>query len=397
VTATAVFRQDSGVANIHSAAEVSSVSKATKRLLIWAATVSALSLTAPVGAALAQSPPQPIPVFESRFDTLEQAAEIELIQRVIEFAPGAGSPPHRPGGHLLVTVLEGEMMLRRGGAVARFTEGQSWREEPGEVDEPFNDSPTRARILLSALVPKGASLVIFQGTESSGSPRPFSASIFDSRFQVPKPAAALTVVQQILDVAPGARTAPRAHTGPAMFLVLDGELMLHSDGPERRFTAGQSWVEELGQVYSLVSLTPGATRVAVTLLVPQGAELTVLEPPAAAAPAAPCVFARGFAALREQIITTDSDQVGACLEDEHGTIDPATRRPLNLDTVQRTTGGLLVWDQRTNSTRFSNGFQTWTESACGLQTRLNSETFVWETNPGIGVEMEAATDTCAVI
>jgi hypothetical protein len=185
-----------------------------------------------------------------------------------------------------------------------------------------------------------------------------------------------------------------------VFLVLDGELMLHSDGPERRFTVGQSWVEELGQVYSLVSLTPGATRVAVTLLVPQSAELTVLEPPAAApaaAPAAPCVFARGFAALREQIIATDSDQVGACLEDEHGTIDPATRRPLNLDTVQRTTGGLLVWDQRTNTTRFSNGFQTWTESACGLQTRLNSETFVWETNPGIGVEMDAATDTCALI
>ena len=68
--------------------------------------------------------------------------------------------------------------------------------------------------------------------------------------------------------------------------------------------------------------------------------------------------------------------------------------PVNLDTLQRTAGGLMVWQQFTNTMRFTNGFQTWDFSACGLQTRLNTQTFVWETSQQIAAQAVPAPGTC---
>jgi hypothetical protein len=81
---------------------------------------------------------------------------------------------------------------------------------------------------------------------------------------------------------------------------------------------------------------------------------------------AECRFQLGFAALREQL-----PAVGACLEDER-------HNPENGDTLQRTTGGLLVWRKADNWTAFTDGHRTWINGPVGLQTRLNAERFGWE-------------------
>jgi hypothetical protein len=98
------------------------------------------------------------------------------------------------------------------------------------------------------------------------------------------------------------------------------------------------------------------------------------SPAAGASPVAPsCAFRLGFARLASLL----GDVVGSCTEDEH--TDPVTG-----DSLQRTTTGLLVWRREDNVTAFTDGYRTWLNGPLGLQERLNSEHFDWESAPAPG-------------
>jgi hypothetical protein len=97
---------------------------------------------------------------------------------------------------------------------------------------------------------------------------------------------------------------------------------------------------------------------AVALLLPAGK--------AAAQASVPCHFQLGFAALHDAL----SVNVGGCLDDE--------RYGLNGDSLQHTTGGLLVWRKTDNWTAFTDGYRTWVNGPAGIQQRLNSEHFPFE-------------------
>ena len=83
--------------------------------------------------------------------------------------------------------------------------------------------------------------------------------------------------------------------------------------------------------------------------------------------AAECQFVLGFATLRDLI---GHDIVGECLENEHYNHIG--------DSVQQTTGGLLVWRKADNWTAFTDGYRTWINGPNGLVQRLNTERFAWE-------------------
>ncbi|MDE2816224.1 MAG: hypothetical protein OXM03_10610 [Chloroflexota bacterium] len=89
-----------------------------------------------------------------------------------------------------------------------------------------------------------------------------------------------------------------------------------------------------------------------------------------------CEFVRGFKTLRDLI---GHEIVGECLENE--------RYNENGDSVQATTGGLLVWRKADNHTAFTDGYRTWINGPNGLQKRLNTERFPWEPDyaPGGGI------------
>ena len=80
-----------------------------------------------------------------------------------------------------------------------------------------------------------------------------------------------------------------------------------------------------------------------------------------------CQFVLGFKTLRDLI---GHGVVGECLENEHYN---ATG-----DSVQQTSGGLLVWRKADNWTAFTDGYRTWLNGPYGLQQRLNTERFEWE-------------------
>ena len=85
------------------------------------------------------------------------------------------------------------------------------------------------------------------------------------------------------------------------------------------------------------------------------------------ASAANCGYKLGFKTIADQI----PDKVKDCLVDEH-------YNPLNGDSLQETTGGLLVWRKADNFTAFTDGYRTWVNGPFGLQMRLNTERFPWE-------------------
>jgi zinc/manganese transport system substrate-binding protein len=78
------------------------------------------------------------------------------------------------------------------------------------------------------------------------------------------------------------------------------------------------------------------------------------------------------------------NQVGTCLDNE-------SFNPDNGDTLQHTTGGLLVWRKADNWTAFTDGYQTWINGPNGLQQRPNNERFSWEFNAdGLPIVGQAA-------
>ena len=92
--------------------------------------------------------------------------------------------------------------------------------------------------------------------------------------------------------------------------------------------------------------------------------LTLFAFPRVAA-AAGCQLVLGFQTMSALV------DVGACLDDQ-GT------QP-NGDATQHTTRGLLVWRKADNWTAFTDGYRTWIIGPFGLQSRLSTERFDWET------------------
>ena len=96
-----------------------------------------------------------------------------------------------------------------------------------------------------------------------------------------------------------------------------------------------------------------------------GFALFLLMPTSVAA--AECQFVLGFD-LRDLI---GHDIVGECLENEH--------YEANGDSLQQTTGGLLVWRKADNWTAFTDGYRSWYSTArTASMQRLNTERFEWE-------------------
>ena len=57
--------------------------------------------------------------------------------------------------------------------------------------------------------------------------------------------------------------------------------------------------------------------------------------------------------------------------------------PSTGDTLQLSQFGMFVWQYATNTLRYTNGYFSVTYSPCGLQSRLNIQSFRWELNPSL--------------
>lgn len=115
-------------------------------------------------------------------------------------------------------------------------------------------------------------------------------------------------------------------------------------------------------------------RLAVVVAVLLIGQVTPIQAQGVITPAAPtdCQFVLGFATLKALIDAAEGpEKVGECLENERF-------NPQNGESLQHTTGGLLVWRKTDNWTAFTDGYRTWANGPYGLQSRLNTEEFPWE-------------------
>ena len=100
--------------------------------------------------------PAPNTISQSAFPITLQAGEYDLLTMILEFPSGVGMTKHMHGGHVLVTVLQGEMTLtdKAGEKIVRV--GESWTEGPGDQHSVVNAGTTAARVVVNMLLPKGA-------------------------------------------------------------------------------------------------------------------------------------------------------------------------------------------------------------------------------------------------
>jgi quercetin dioxygenase-like cupin family protein len=83
----------------------------------------------------------------------------------------------------------------------------------------------------------------------------------------------LTIIQ---DFPAGGGIANHKHGGYVLVTVLSGEMTLREKGIERVIKTGESWTEHPGDVHAAVNAGTVTTRVAISILIPKGAEVTTM-------------------------------------------------------------------------------------------------------------------------
>ena len=243
-----------------------------------ALTVLAILLTlalAPLGAG-GQAPPGPTIRHQFRTDGLPAAGPMELLKWVLDYAPGAATPPHTHAGLLLGTQLEGEVTFSHGGHGGTervYRTGETLIEMPGEVGLARNAGPGRLLAMISMVAPAGSP----PSTPQPGGPAPAPpppTTLYLYRTAALIPAEPYEVAHAVLDFAPGAQTPLHTHPGQVVVTVLEGELTFTTGGAEKTYQVGESFVELPEVVGQARNAGTTRTTVLATYLLPKGAPLS---------------------------------------------------------------------------------------------------------------------------
>jgi quercetin dioxygenase-like cupin family protein len=223
----------------------------------------------------AQLPPGPRTVHQSAMEIAMPSAPFDAVQMVLDFAPGAWTPPHSHGGDVLITVLAGTMTVRDGQGERTYAAGQTWIEQAGDVHAAGNAGSTPARLLATFILADGAPLTTVEQSGSAQLP-PGPTTVTRSSLRMTEAPSTLNLVQVQLDFAPGAWTPPHWHGGPLLVTALEGEISMRQQGTERTFKQGELWIEYPGIVHAAGNNTSSTATVVVTFLMPKGGRLTSL-------------------------------------------------------------------------------------------------------------------------
>ena len=255
-----------------------------KRLPAWTAIVVVLSLALPAGVAFGQQSGVTTPV-ERRFEAADPPAQTELLQLVLDFAPGAWTPVHIHGGPGHVTVLDGEMTLRMGGADQTFKVGEGWIDSPDMPHAAGNEGRSTARLVVSFVLPKGATPTTVVETGAQGTAPPGPTTVAQFRIDAPSMSGPIDVIHRMTEVAPGATVPMHTHPGPNIVSALEGNVSIEMEGMTHSYQAGDNWVEPANVVHGGSATGSTPTRIVTTTVVPRGAPVTI--PAQQAAPAQP--------------------------------------------------------------------------------------------------------------
>ncbi len=131
--------------------------RTVKQLLLAVLTMFLLISTAAADEKGGQTAvPGPVVISLAKFPITVGGGDYDLMTIIQDFPAGAGFPTHKHGGHVLVTLLSGEMTLHEKGIERVIKSGETWTERPGDVHSVVNAGTVTARVVVSILIPKGA-------------------------------------------------------------------------------------------------------------------------------------------------------------------------------------------------------------------------------------------------
>jgi quercetin dioxygenase-like cupin family protein len=223
-------------------------------------------------AAKPSTPPGPVTKYRNALPGQTAVAPIDLIQSILDFSPGAASVVHKHTSANLGTVLQGQITIKTAAGDKQASAGEMLVEPLNEPVQAVNMGSGEAMVAVAFPVLHGAKPT----AAVAGQPAPATPNktLYSFTFDSPSISGGYSLVQQVLDFAPGSQTLKHRHGGPGVITVLQGQVTLNSDGVEKTYGVGESFTETPGQ--TLQAFNRGSTELIVvaTYLLPDGAQLT---------------------------------------------------------------------------------------------------------------------------
>ena len=232
------------------------------------------------GVALGQElPPGPKTLYRTSLPGQSIQGEFELINLVLDFEPGAATPPHTHGGPGMVTVLTNEVVFGMEGKpdmVAR--PGEVFLDLPGMVHTAANKGSATARVSYVAALPKGAALTTVVGAAQGTDLPPGPKTVWKNSLPGLTMQGEFDMINLILEFAPGAATPMHTHGGPGIVTVLEGELAFGAEGkPDVVAKPGEVYLDLPGTHHTATNKSSAPAVVSYAVLLPKGATLTQVD------------------------------------------------------------------------------------------------------------------------
>jgi quercetin dioxygenase-like cupin family protein len=220
-------------------------------------------------------PLRPKVLFQNKLPSPKVSGEFDIMRVVNVYPPGSFTAQHTHAGQVLISVTKGTLTMRvggTGGTEKDIAAGESFIEEVGTVYQAGNKSSADIEWVSDVFVPKGAAVTTpLPGAQPIGAP--ISAK-YSYRLTKPSISGAWDLIQLGQEFSQGAWTPKHKHGGLGFITVLEGELTVRIGGVEKVYKAGETFIEEAGQVLEGGNNGSVKARNAAGFLLPQGATLT---------------------------------------------------------------------------------------------------------------------------
>src|SRR5215212_10021826 len=123
--------------------------------------------------------PRPITSYQFKTDLQPIAEAFDVVQQVLDFAPGAATAVHTHPGIVVVTVLAGELTFQLNGSDTLYKEGESFVEVPGQIVQARNAGAVQISVMVSYLIPKDAPLSTVQHVAPAPATLPATGAVAD--------------------------------------------------------------------------------------------------------------------------------------------------------------------------------------------------------------------------
>ena len=135
---------------------------------------------------------------------------------------------------------------------------------------------TMKQILFVALVAILWVSVTMAAEKPGQSAMPGPTVVYQSKFPLTVKGAEYDLLTIIMDFPPGAGVPRHIHGGSTLVTVLSGEITLKEKNADIVKKTGESWTEKPGDEHAVVNAGTATVRVAISMLLPKGAEATTV-------------------------------------------------------------------------------------------------------------------------